>query len=100
MGNRPFTDHPFVGTIPADRADWNAERTRLAGSSDPTAWEAAGKAWQALGCPHRAGYAWWRQAEAQLDARLPTAATATALRAAWAAAEGHAPVLAQIQAAR
>ena len=98
MGNRPFTDHPFVGTIPADRADWNAERTRLAGSSDPSAWEAAGKAWQALGCPHRAGYAWWRQAEAQLDARLPTAATATALRAAWAAAEGHAPLLAQIQA--
>jgi DNA-binding CsgD family transcriptional regulator len=98
MGHRPFTDHPFVGTIPADRADWDAERTRLAGSSDPTNWEAAGKAWQALGCPHHAGYAWWRQAEAQLDAGLPAAVAAAALRAAAATAEGHAPLLAQIRA--
>jgi DNA-binding CsgD family transcriptional regulator/tetratricopeptide (TPR) repeat protein len=98
VGNRPFTDHPFVGTIPADRADWDAEWTRLAGGSDPTAWETAGKAWQALGCPHRAAYAWWRQAEAQLETRLPTAAAAAALRAAGAAAKGHAPLLAQLKA--
>jgi ATP/maltotriose-dependent transcriptional regulator MalT len=37
MGGAPFTDHPFVATIPADRATWDAERTRLAGSSDPAA---------------------------------------------------------------
>ena len=29
------------------------------------------QAWESLGCPHRAGYAWWRQAEAQLDAGQP-----------------------------
>jgi DNA-binding CsgD family transcriptional regulator len=98
VGNRPFTDHPFVGTIPADRADWDAEWTRLAGGNDPTAWETAGKAWQALGCPHRAAYAWWRQAEAQLETRLPTAAAAAVLRAAGAAAKGHAPLLAQLKA--
>ena len=46
---------------------------------------------------HRAGYAWWRQAEAQLSAGQPTSAAATALRAAAAAAEGHAPLLAQIR---
>jgi len=98
MEGRPFTDHPFLGTIPADRADWDAERTRLAGSSDPAAWDAAGKAWQALSCPHRAGYARWRQAQAQLDAGLPAAAAAAALRAAVVAAAGHAPLLARIRA--
>jgi DNA-binding CsgD family transcriptional regulator/tetratricopeptide (TPR) repeat protein len=98
MGGRPFADHPFLGTIPADRAHWEAERTRLAGSSDPAAWEASGKAWQALGCPHRAGYALWRQAEAQLAAGLPASVAAQALRAAVAAAAGHAPLLARIRA--
>jgi DNA-binding CsgD family transcriptional regulator len=98
LGGRPFTDHPFVGTIAADRAHWEAERTRLAGPSDPAAWAAAGKAWQALGCPHRAGYARWRQAEAQLNAGLPATVAAPALRAAAAAAAGHAPLLARIRA--
>jgi DNA-binding CsgD family transcriptional regulator/tetratricopeptide (TPR) repeat protein len=94
----PFTDHPFVATIPAERAIWDAERTRLAEESDPAAWDAAAKAWADLGCPHRAGYAWWRQAEAQLDAGQPATAAAGTLRAAAAAAEGHAPLLAQIRA--
>ena len=98
MAGAPFTDHPFVATIPAERATWDAERTRLAGASDPAAWSAAAKTWEGLGCPHRAGYAWWRHAEAQLAAGLPAAAAATALRAAAAAAEGHAPLLAQIRA--
>ncbi len=98
MGGAPFTDHPTVATIPAERATWDAERTRVAGRSDPDAWGGTAKAWQDLGCPHRAGYAWWRQAEAQLDAALPAAAAAGALRAAAAAADGHAPLLAQIHA--
>jgi DNA-binding CsgD family transcriptional regulator len=94
----PFTDHPFVATIPAERATWDAERTRLAGVSDPAAWRAAAKAWEGLGCPHRAGYAWWRQAQAYLDAGQPaTAAPAATLRAAAAAAYGHAPLLAQVR---
>ena len=97
MGGAPFTDHPFVGTIPAERATWEAERTRLAGHSAPAVWGGTAKAWQDLGCPHRAGYAWWRQAQAQLDAGLPAAAAA-ALRAAAAAADGHQPLLAQIRA--
>ena len=96
MENLPFTDHPFVATIPADRADWEAEHTRLEGVSDPVAWATAAKTWDGLGCPHRAGYAWWRQAQAQLDVRQPATAAAAALRAAAAAAAGHAPLLAQI----
>jgi DNA-binding CsgD family transcriptional regulator/tetratricopeptide (TPR) repeat protein len=93
----PFTDHPFVATIPAERATWTAERTRLTGSSDPQAWGAAAKTWEGLGCPHRAGYAWWRQAQAQLDAGQPAPAATPALRAAAATAEGHAPLLAQVR---
>ena len=68
LARAPFTDHPFVATIPAERASWDAERIRLGGASDPAAWNAAAETWQNLGCPHRAGYAWWRHAEAQLDA--------------------------------
>jgi ATP/maltotriose-dependent transcriptional regulator MalT len=97
MAGAPFTDHPFVAAIPAARATWDAERTRVAGTSDPAAWRAAAKSWEDLGWPHRAGYAWWRHAEAQLSAGQPTSAAATALRAAAAAAEGHAPLLAQIR---
>ena len=97
MGGVPFTDHPTVATIAAERATWDAERTRVAGPGDPGAWGGAAKAWQDLSCPHRAGYAWWRQAEAQLDAGQPAAAAAAALRAAAAAAGGHAPLLAQIR---
>jgi DNA-binding CsgD family transcriptional regulator len=97
MGGVPFTDHPAVATIPAERATWDAERTRVAGPGDPAAWDGAAKAWQDLSCPHRAGYAWWRQAEAQLDAGQPAAAAAGPLRAAAAAAAGHAPLLAQIR---
>ena len=86
-----------VATIPAERATWDAERTRVAGPGDPGAWDGAAKAWQDLSCPHRAGYAWWRQAQAQLDAGQPAAAAAGPLRAAAAAADGHAPLLAQIR---
>src|SRR5271165_1445629 len=96
MGRVPFTDHPTVATIAAERATWDAERTRVAGPGDPGAWDGAAKAWQDLSCPHRAAYAWWRQAEAQLDAGQPAAAAAGPLRAAAAAADGHAPLLAQI----
>ena len=80
MGGAPFTDHPYVATIPAERATWNAERTRVAGPGDPGAWDGAAKAWQDLAWPHRAGYAWWRQAQALLDAGLPAAAAAVPLR--------------------
>jgi DNA-binding NarL/FixJ family response regulator len=68
------------------------------GSSDPDAWHAAAKTWESLGWPHRAGYAWWRRAEALLDAGQPATAATAALRAAAAAADGHAPLTAQIRA--
>jgi hypothetical protein len=97
MGGAPFTDHRYVAAIPAERATWDAEQTRVAGPSDPEAWGGAAKAWQDLGWPHRAGYALWRQAQAQLDGGQPATAATAAVRAAAAAAGGHAPLLAQIR---
>jgi DNA-binding CsgD family transcriptional regulator/tetratricopeptide (TPR) repeat protein len=97
MEGAPFTEHPYVAAIPAERATWEAERTRVTGSSDPAVWGGAAKAWQDLGCPHRAGYAWWRQAQAQLDAGQPPAVATAVLRAAAAAADGHQPLLAQVR---
>jgi DNA-binding CsgD family transcriptional regulator len=95
--NVPFTEHPFVGTIPAERATWDAERGRAAGATDPEAWSDAANQWEALGYRHRAGYAWWRQAEAQLAAGQPPSAAATAVRAAATAADGHVPLMTAIQ---
>jgi DNA-binding CsgD family transcriptional regulator len=97
MAGAPFAEHRFAATSAAERASWDAERTRLAGASDPAAWSRAAKTWEGLSCPHRAGYAWWRQAQAQLDAGQPAAEAAAALRAAAAAADGHAPLLAQVR---
>ena len=93
----PFTNHPYLATIPAERASWNAERSRLAGPSDPAAWSVAAKTWEGLGCPHRAAYAWWRHAEAHLVAGQRPAAVSAAVRAAIAAADGHAPLLASVR---
>ena len=92
----PFADHPAMASTPADRATWHAERTRLAGESDPAAWRTAARAWESLGRPHPAGYAWWRHAEAQLAAGQ-TRPAATALLTAAAAADGHAPLLERIR---
>jgi DNA-binding CsgD family transcriptional regulator len=97
-GGTPFADHPYVATIPAARASWDAERSRLSGAGDPSAWHAAADAWAGLGCPHRVGYAEWRHAEARLLAGEPPAAVADTIRSAASAAAGHAPLLAAIRA--
>ncbi|HEV2252148.1 MAG TPA: hypothetical protein VGS06_03030 [Streptosporangiaceae bacterium] len=55
MGGAPHADHALVATRPAERATWDAERTRLDGASDPDTWQVAANAWQELGCPHRVG---------------------------------------------
>ncbi len=96
MAGVPFADHGPIADVPAERATWDAERTRLAGASDAAAWQAAAQAWQDLGWPHRAAYAWWRRAETLLSAGQSRPA-ATALQAAAAAADGHAPLLAEIR---
>jgi DNA-binding CsgD family transcriptional regulator len=93
----PFADHPFAATIPAEQASFEAERTRLASarvSGDPAAWQAAAKAWEGFGWTHRAGYSWWRCAQARLAAGQDAA---EALRTAAGLAAGHAPLQAEIR---
>jgi DNA-binding CsgD family transcriptional regulator/tetratricopeptide (TPR) repeat protein len=97
MGGDPFADHPYPATIPAERATWHAERSRLPGASDPATWQAAADAWGALSFAHRAAYARWRQAEAALLAGEPSAAVADTVRSAASAANGHVPLLAAIR---
>jgi DNA-binding CsgD family transcriptional regulator len=94
----PFIEHPFVAIIPAARATWSAERSRVAGVHDQEVWRVAAGEWEALDYRHRTAYCWWRCAEAQLAAGQPPGAAAPAIRNAAAAAEGHAPLLAKIRA--
>jgi DNA-binding CsgD family transcriptional regulator len=54
--------------LAAWQATARAELTRQQGPSDPAAWAAAVAAWERLGQPYRAAYAWFRQAEALLAA--------------------------------
>ncbi|HEY8112300.1 MAG TPA: AAA family ATPase [Actinomycetes bacterium] len=94
----PFTEHPFVASIPAARATWHAERGRAAGASDPVAWSVTAERWEALDYRHRAGYARWRQAEALLATpHGGRAAAATVLSTAAGLAVEHVPLLTAIE---
>jgi DNA-binding CsgD family transcriptional regulator/tetratricopeptide (TPR) repeat protein len=95
----PFTDHPFVATIPAVRATWDAERGRAAAANDPTGWSIAAERWEALGYRHRVAYARWRQAEALLALATPhgRGTAATVLSIAAEHAQQHVPLMTAIE---
>ena len=86
-----------MATIPAERATWDAERTRLAGASDPQAWRAAAKAWEGPGLPAPRRVCLVAPGPGAPGRRAAATAAAAALRAAAAAADGHAPLLAQVR---
>jgi DNA-binding CsgD family transcriptional regulator len=97
-GDAPFTEHPFLAIIPATRATWDAERSRVNGASDPEAWSVAAEQWEVLGYRHRAGYARWRQAEALLAASHGSrSAAATTLSTAAGLAVEHVPLATSIE---
>jgi len=94
----PFTDHPSVAMIPAARATWDADRSRVAGVSHSQAWSVAASRWEVLGYRYRAGYARWRQAEALLATRHgDRGVAATVLSTAAGLAVGHEPLTAAIE---
>ena len=93
----PFTDHPFLAIIPATRATWDAERSRVHGESDPVRWSVAAELWGAMDCRHRAAYASWRQAEALLATPHGRATAAAVLATAADLALEHVPLTTAIQ---
>jgi DNA-binding CsgD family transcriptional regulator len=93
----PFAAHPFCATAAAGAATWTAELTRVRGVPDSEAWATAAASWAALGRPHRAAYARWRQAEAFLSGGGRTGQARDSLRAALAGARDHAPLTAEIR---
>ena len=101
MTHDPFAPGtPMPASAAAERALWDAELTRLNGTADPAAWQAAADAWQQLGRPYRAAYAQWRHADALLAGGAGTGPAAEPLRAAHATAVrlGAAPLRTQIEA--
>lgn len=91
----------FADRTPADPFDlpetdgqwatWRAESARCRAERADRLWEAAAARWDAIGRPHRAAYARWRQAEQLLDAGRRTPATAV-LQQAWRQAGEHVPL--------
>jgi DNA-binding CsgD family transcriptional regulator len=94
----PFTDHPYVASIPAAHATWDAERSRAAGASDPVTWSTAAERWEGMDYRHRAAYAHWRQGEALLA--VPhggRGAAAAVLATAAGLAVEHVPLMTAIE---
>jgi DNA-binding CsgD family transcriptional regulator len=79
--------HAPVPDALAHRAAAQAERTRIAGNSDPARWQAAERAWERLREPHPTAYAQLRHAEALLAHSGDRGAAATLLASAHRTAE-------------
>ena len=79
-----------AGAVTPDAAAWlavaDAERSRVAGRSDPGRWSLAAAAWERLGRPYPATYCRWRHAEALMAAHHRTPEVARAAREAYRAA--------------
>src|SRR5262249_16242154 len=56
----PFAPGPLQPLAPGNAATWQAEWSRLRGSSDNELWARAAAAWDAMSHPHRAAYAYYR----------------------------------------
>ena len=80
----------------AETAQWRAEFKRLDGEEDATLWRCVAEAWEALGRPHRAAYARWRQASALLAEPDRRHDATQALRKAADEAREHQPLSAAI----
>lgn len=87
----PFAEHPFFVTSTAEGREWAAELNRCRGDNQPELWLDVAREWDTFNWPHRAGYAWWRAAQAQLNLghRGPAA---SALQMAYQRSEHHVPL--------
>ena len=87
----PFAEHPYFLTATVEGREWTAELNRCQGDTQPESWLAVAQEWERFNRPHRAGYAWWRAAQALLDLghRGPAA---SALKTAHKHADHHVPL--------
>ena len=87
----PFAEHPFFLTATVEGREWTAELNRCHGDNQPELWLAVAREWETFGRPHRAGYAWWRAAQAllHLGQRGPAA---SALQSARQRSDQHVPL--------
>ena len=53
-------------TATVEGREWAAELNRCQGDNQPELWLAVAQEWDTFNRPHRAGYAWWRAAQALL----------------------------------
>jgi DNA-binding CsgD family transcriptional regulator/tetratricopeptide (TPR) repeat protein len=78
--------HTSFAMVAAVLAQCRAEHSRLHGHPDPAGWAAAAAEWEALGQPYPAACVRWREAEALLASKAPSARAEQALGAAYAVA--------------
>ena len=98
-GRAGVVARPSVGGRgPALTGMIRAELGRLEGRRDPDAWATVARAWESVGRPYPAAYAWYRAAEAVLAGRGPRGTAETALRTAHATcvALGAAPLRGEV----
>jgi DNA-binding CsgD family transcriptional regulator len=88
----PFSAGPGRPTADRDYRVWLGEWSRLEGASDATLWSVAAAEWDAMGRPHRAAYARWRQSGAILARTGDRPAAVAALRMAAVQAKEHVPL--------
>jgi DNA-binding CsgD family transcriptional regulator len=97
MDPDPFAPGPLRPLAPGSAATWQAEWSRMRGSSDSEPWGRAAAAWDAMSYPHRAAYAYYRQGEALLSRPGGKKPATPLLRAAAERAEHHIPLKRAIQ---
>jgi len=98
MVRDPFTDMDTLPRASRDRRQWDAERSRAHGRSDPRRWQEAAAGWESLAMPHEAAYCWGRTAEALVHEGAHKDAVRDALHRAHALANEHVPLRQQIEA--
>jgi DNA-binding CsgD family transcriptional regulator/tetratricopeptide (TPR) repeat protein len=92
----PFMRFLEGGREVADGLQWKAELARATPGSDPEQWRAAAREWEEQSRAHRAGYCWWRYAQAQIIQGEPPSTVVEALERAYLFSEEMKPLRAAV----
>jgi DNA-binding CsgD family transcriptional regulator len=92
----PFMRFLDGGRELADGLQWKAELARATPGSDAELWLAAAREWEEQSRAHRAGYCWWRYAQAQIIQGEPPSTVVEALERAYLFSEEMKPLRAAV----